>query len=172
MISGAAPARNITVALTSSDTTRLTVPATVILQAGQTTVNFTATLLNDGIIEGGPTPVTVTSEVENWTNGMATTSIIDDNDTMTLSLPTSGWEGQTLAGTVQLGGTPLSPMVVSLTSSNLSELTVPRQRDDPAGANVGRVHGDAGGQRPADRPGKRAGDCRVRRHSQRLPPPS
>ncbi|MGD0899501.1 MAG: hypothetical protein ABR915_16840, partial [Thermoguttaceae bacterium] len=43
--SSGAPTRNITLQLASSDTTRLTVPSTATLLAGQTTANFTATLL-------------------------------------------------------------------------------------------------------------------------------
>ena len=111
--------------MTSSDTTRLTVPATVTLLAGQMSVNFTATLLDDHIIESGETPVTVTSHVENWTDGSATVNIIDDDRTMTVTLPASGWEGQTLSGTVQLGGTLTAPLVVSLSSSDTTQLTLP-----------------------------------------------
>ncbi len=132
--SGAAPARNITVQLTSSDTTRLTVPATVTLLAGQTSVNFTATLLDDHVIESGPTPVTVTSHVENWTDGARTISIVDDDRTMTVALPASGWEGQTLSGTVQLGGTLTTPLTVSLSSSDITQLTVPATVTIAAGA--------------------------------------
>ena len=111
--------------MTSSDTTRLTVPATVTLLAGQMSVNFTATLLDDHIIESGETPVTVTSHVENWTDGSATVNIIDDDRTMTVTLPASGWEGQTLSGTVQLGGTLTAPLMVSLSSSDTTQLTLP-----------------------------------------------
>ena len=125
VISGAAAARNITVELTSSDTMRLTVPATVTLLADQMSVNFTATLLDDHIIESGETPVTVTSHVENWTDGSATVNIIDDDRTMTVTLPASGWEGQTLSGTVQLGGTLTAPLAVSLSSSDTTQLTLP-----------------------------------------------
>ena len=90
----AAPARDFTLQLVSSDPTRLTVPTTVVLPAGQTSVNFTATLLDDHIIEGGPTPVTVTASTEDWTSGSGTVNIIDDDNTMTVTLPASGWEGQ------------------------------------------------------------------------------
>ena len=130
----APPTQNITVQLASGDTTRLTVPATVTLPAGQTTVNFTATLLDDHVIEPGPTPVTVTSQVENWTSGAATINILDDDNTMAITLPASGWEGQTLSGTVQLGGSLTTPLVVSLSSSDTTELTLPATVTIAAGA--------------------------------------
>ena len=105
----------------------MTVPATITLFAGHTSANFTAALLDDHVIESGTTPVTVTSQVENWTSGSRTVNIIDDDQTMTLTLPASGWEGQTLtgAGTVQIGGTLASDLVISLVSGNTAELTVP-----------------------------------------------
>jgi hypothetical protein len=130
-----APTRNITVQLISGDSSRLTVPASVTLLAGQTTVNFSATLLDDHVIEAGPTPVAVTAQTENWTSGSATVSLLDDDRTMTLGLPVSGWEGQTLTGTgtVQIGGTLTSDLVVSLLSADTAELTVPATVTIPHG---------------------------------------
>ena len=130
-----APTRDITVQLLSGDTSRLTVPATVTLPAGQTTVSFNATLLDDHVIESGPTPVAVTAQTENWTTGSATVSLIDDDRTMTLALPASGWEGQTFTGTgmVRIGGTLTSDLVVSLLSADTAELTVPATVTIPHG---------------------------------------
>jgi methionine-rich copper-binding protein CopC len=136
IIASAAPAANFTLSLTSSDGTRLTVPATVTLPAGQTTVPFSATLLDDHVIEGGPTPVTVTAATENWTNGSATVSILDDDATMGLTLPASGWEGQTASGTVTIGGTLGSPLVVSLLSGTPTQLSVPATVTIPAGSRT------------------------------------
>ena len=121
--------------LLSGDTSRLTVPTSVTLLAGQTTVNFIAALLDDHVIEADPTPVTVTAQTENWTSGAATVSLLDDDRTMTLTLPTSGWEGQTLVGTgtVRIGGTLTSDLVVSLLSSNTAELTLPATITIPHG---------------------------------------
>ena len=121
-------------ALTSSGTTHLTVPATVTLPAGQTSVNFTATLLDDHVIESSPMPVTVTAEMDNWTSGAATIDVLDEDATMALSLPASGWKGQTLSGTVQIGGTLTTPLVVSLASSNTTQLTLPATVTIPAGS--------------------------------------
>ena len=133
--SGQAPTRDITVQLASNDTSQLTVPATVILPAGQTSVNFTATLLDDHIIESGPTPVTVTAQMDNWTPGSGTVNIIDDDHTMTVTLPASGWEGQAFpgAGTIQIGGTLTLDLVVSLTPSDPTEMSLPATVTIPAG---------------------------------------
>jgi hypothetical protein len=122
----AAPAHNIVVQLASSASSEISVPATVTLLAGQTSVNFNATVLQDTIIDGTQS-VTVSASVENWTSGSTTVSVADDNNTIKVSLPTSGWEGQTLtnAGTVTLGGTLTNNLLVNLQSSNPSELSVP-----------------------------------------------
>ena len=97
--------------LTSSDTTGLSVPRTVILPAGQTTANFDVTMIDDHVIEGNR-PITVTAQMDNWTPGSATMTDIDDDATLAVRLPASGWKGQTLAGagTVSLGGTLPSPL--------------------------------------------------------------
>ena len=159
-----APTRNITVQLISGDTSRLTVPATVTLPAGQTTVNFNATLLDDHVIEAGPTPVAVTAQTENWTSGSATVSLLDDDRTMTLALPASGWEGQTLTGTgtVQIGGTLTSDLVVSLLSADTAELTVPATVTIPHGQRTATfdvtLHSNGLRQGPQTRPGHGHGD--------------
>ena len=46
------PALSLTVNLTSSDTTEVTVPATVVIPAGQLSATFTASAVNDGTIDG------------------------------------------------------------------------------------------------------------------------
>ena len=51
-----------------------------------------------------------------------------------LGLPASGWKGQTLSGTVQIGGTLATPLVVSLVSSNSTQLTLPASVTIPAGS--------------------------------------
>jgi hypothetical protein len=124
--SSAAPAENIVVALSSSNSSQLSVPATVTLLAGHTTVNFQANVLQDTVIDGTQYD-TVTASVENWTSGTATVAIADDNNTISISLPPSDWEGQAIAGggTVTLGGTSSVNEVINLVSSNPDKLVVP-----------------------------------------------
>ena len=83
--------------LSSSDATGLTVPATVILDAGATTASFSVVMHDDHVIEGNR-PITVTASADNWTSGSATLTDIDDDGTLAVVLPSSGWKGQTLSG--------------------------------------------------------------------------
>ena len=91
--------------MSSSDTTGLTVPATVTIPAGQTSVSFDVTMHDDHVIEGNR-PITVSALMDTWTPGSATLTDIDDDASLAVSLPASGWKGQTLtgAGSVTLGG--------------------------------------------------------------------
>ena len=133
--SSVAPLVDFPLQVVSSDSNQLTVPETVILPAGQTSVNFTATLVDDHVIEAGPNPVTVTASGENLTSGTATVNVTDEDRWMTVTLPASGWEGQTLsgAGTIQIGGTLTTDLVVSLASSDTTQLSVPATVTIPAG---------------------------------------
>jgi len=131
----AAPARDMVVSLVSSDTTEITVPATVVLRAGQTSATFDVTIVNDTVIDGGQI-ATITAHVENWTDG-ATNMVVFDNDrTLAVTLPTDAWEGQGMlagAGTVQIGGTLTTDLVVSLASDDTGEVLVPATVTIPAG---------------------------------------
>jgi uncharacterized protein YdeI (BOF family) len=130
-----APTREIAVQLVSGDITGLTVPATVTLPAGQTVVSFDITMIDDHVIQA-PRPVSVTAQVENWTSGSATISVLDDDASITVTLPADAWEGQGVlagAGTVRIGGTLASDVVVSLVSNDLTELSVPATVTIPAG---------------------------------------
>ena len=129
-----APAENIIVQLSSSDTTGLTVPATVVLDANTTTANFSIVMHDDQVIEGNR-PITVTATADNWTSGSASLIDLDEDATLAVVLPASGWKGQTLfgAGTLQLGGTLTTNLVVPLTSSDPTLLSVPATVTIPAG---------------------------------------
>ncbi|HEX3281646.1 MAG TPA: hypothetical protein VHR36_10495 [Pyrinomonadaceae bacterium] len=59
-LSGPAPAGGLTVTLASSDTRKARVPATVTVQAGQSSATFTVTTLT-GQLGGGQNPVTITA---------------------------------------------------------------------------------------------------------------
>src|SRR5207245_3578028 len=132
----AVPAANVSVLLSSSDTNELTVPATVMIPAGQTSAVFTASAMVDNELEA-PQAVTVTAHVQNWTNGTATIYVTNNkNWTLALKLPASAWENAgvlTNAGLVTLSGTLASPFAVSLTSSNPTKIMVPATVTIPAG---------------------------------------
>ena len=74
LTSSAAPANDITVQLTSNNTTEVSVPATIVLPAGQTSVHFDLTIGDDGLIDGTQS-VLVTGHVVDWTDGSATITV-------------------------------------------------------------------------------------------------
>ncbi len=101
------------VSLTSSDPTKLTVPATVIIPAGQTSAVFDLNIVGDNIVDG-PQTVSVTAQVQNWTDGSASLTILDDNplpDHFTWSvIPSPQWVG--------------GPIPVTITAQDASNNTV------------------------------------------------
>ncbi len=127
-------AADVTVSLSSSSTNLIQVPASVIIPSGQTSAVFTASILTDGLINGGQT-VNVTAHVQNWTDGTAAVAV-QDNVNLTVTLPASAWENAgvlTNAGSISISGTLSSSLMVSLASGNPAKLTVPSSVTIPAG---------------------------------------
>jgi uncharacterized repeat protein (TIGR01451 family) len=124
----ARPQRDVVVQLTSSDPDELQVPATVVLPAGQSKVEFDLMPVDDHRIDG-PRPATVTAHVENWTDGRDSMLILDnDEPALSVVLPASASEGSgvlTNAGVVRLSGTLPTNLVVALFSSDRAALRVP-----------------------------------------------
>lgn len=136
----AAPTANISVNLSSSDTSEIQVPASVMLQAGQTSAVFGVTIVNDTQIDGDQL-VTVSAQVTNWTAGAASI-LVRDNETTNLAvtLPVSAREGDGVlvgAGAVRISGTLPTNLVVSLSSSDTTELIVPATALISAGQTSG-----------------------------------
>jgi uncharacterized repeat protein (TIGR01451 family) len=140
LTASAAPAVNITVSLNSSDTTEVQVPTTVILPAGLTSVVFTATIIDDTLIDGDQS-ATITAHVPNWTDAVANIVVHDNESTnLVVTLPSAAREGDgTLvnAGTVRISGTITTNLTVSLLSSDTTELTVPPTMTILAGQTSG-----------------------------------
>jgi len=132
----AVPAANIVVSLFSSDPTEIQVPASVTIPAGQTSAIFTATVVDDNQIDG-PQTATVMAHVQNWTDGLATVTVLDnENLNLTVTLPATAAEKAgvlTNAGIVSLSGTLPTNLVVSLVSGTPSKLIVPANVTIPAG---------------------------------------
>ena len=132
----AAPAANVSMDLASSDTFRIQVPASVVIPAGATSVVFTITVVDNTRIESWQN-ITVTASVPNWTPGVATIRVLDNESrSLTVLLPAPATEGDgTLsgAGLVRLAGTLPTNMLVSLVSSNTGKVTVPATVLIPAG---------------------------------------
>jgi hypothetical protein len=136
VFASAAPTANVTVTLSSSDTTELVVPSSVTVAAGQTSIVFVATVVDDTAIDG-PQNATVTAHVPGWTDGSATITVLDnENSNLTVVLPSQVAEGDgviTNGGSVSISGTLLSNVVVSLASSDTTELIVPASATIVAG---------------------------------------
>ena len=125
-----APAGGLTVNLASGDTKYVTVPASVLVPAGQTTANFPMTTAayhcNYGV------QITASDSVSSYTG---TLSVADDSVTAVTVSPTSVVGGASATGTVTVfDAAPPGGWVVNLASSNTSAATVPATVTIPAGA--------------------------------------
>jgi len=133
---GPTPTSDLVVNLTSSDTSEVTVPASVIIPAGQSNVLFDLTIIDDSLLDGDQTAAITVVAPGYGTN--QTTITVHDNETATLSvtLPASASESAgTLvnAGSVGIGTAAGKNVTVSLSSSDPSRLIVPPATVIPAG---------------------------------------
>ncbi|MBL9145610.1 MAG: M36 family metallopeptidase [Verrucomicrobiaceae bacterium] len=95
----------------SSNSPKLTVPATVTIPAGSTSASFTATAPNDALAEANTTAL-VTASTAGFTDGSATTSVID-NDLHHFAF-----------GAIASPKTLGSPFSITITAHNVSNGTV------------------------------------------------
>lgn len=120
-LDSAAPAGGITVSLTSTDSTVVSVPATVNVAAGATTATFTATAQNVSIDSGA----TISASFHGVTKSVNMSVAAPNVSTLTLS-PAGVRSGQTSTATVTLDTVaPAGGLTVALTSSDTSIATVP-----------------------------------------------
>lgn len=130
------PTTPILVNLSSSDLTELLVPSFVIINPGESSVIFKATVVDDTEIDGLQN-VTITAHVDNWIDAAANIAVLDNEaTTLALTIPrcmTEGQGTQTNAGTVTIPGTLHTNLVVHLSASGSEKLTIPQQITIPAG---------------------------------------
>lgn len=122
--------------LASQDLATLTLPPRVTLRAGENSVSFSVTVLDDSLFEGDQ-PVKVTTSGAGYAQAEHTVKVADNDTTsLTLLLPTSNLEGlgSDTAGKVKLGTIAVQGAVVSLTSSS-SRLPVATTVVIPAGCS-------------------------------------
>lgn len=124
---GMAAASDLIVSLNSSDTTELTVPASVIIPAGKTSASFALTPVDDSLLDGDQI-VTVTATLAGGAGSGFKDMTITDNETRTFTVSqnvTSRSESAgliTSAGTIYLTGTAITPVVIPITSGDLTEM--------------------------------------------------
>ncbi len=132
-----APAVDVTVQLTAAPTGAIIVPATAILPAGVTSVTFPLTFPDNSRIDRS-IAVELTASVTNWSTGTGVVTVQDnESNALSVTLPSEIAEGDgrlPAAGIVRIAGTLPGPLTVTLTSNDISELTVPSTLTIPAGA--------------------------------------
>jgi peptidoglycan/xylan/chitin deacetylase (PgdA/CDA1 family) len=122
------PTNDVTVSLTSGDTSEVTVPTSVIIPAGQSNAVFDLNIVDDSLLDRDQA-ATITATATGYLDGQATITV-HDNDTATLivTLPASASEGAGTvvnAGRVSVATAVAAQFTVSLTSGNPSRLIVP-----------------------------------------------
>lgn len=139
---GTAAAVPLTVNLASSNTRRLSVPATVTIPAGSSSVDFALTTTNNGTIDGNLV-VSVTASVPGWS---ATTSSVTINEASSTQLTLNSYNANIFEGTnsgfsmtIGMPGAATSDITVAVTSSDPTRLVVPATVTVPAGNYSGYI---------------------------------
>ncbi len=127
-------ATNLTVNLASSDTTKVTAPATVVILAGETNTDFDLTIVDNSVLDGTQT-ATITASAPEVADGSGGISVADNETaTLTLSLPASAREGDGIVqGTVSVSAAPVVDVQINLHSSDTTEIQVPSSVLMPSG---------------------------------------
>ncbi len=117
------------VSLVTSAMNKLSVPASVTIPAGQTSVTFPVTAMNDGMIDGNVT-ATVTAESAGFVAGADSAVVIDDNiPTLGLVLAQSSVSeaagNDATIGTVSIASPATAPITIAMSSSDTAAATVP-----------------------------------------------
>ena len=122
--------------LAPSDTTALQVPDSIFIPVGQTAAVFTATVVDDNLIDG-PQVAVVTAHVPGWIDASGSV-VVQDNENVNLAVtvPTNVWENSGVlpnAGSVSISGALQTNLTVSLASSAPERLSVPAFVTIPSG---------------------------------------
>ena len=120
---------SLTVSLFSSNTSKLTVPSTVTIPAGEDSVTFPVTAIDDGTIDGNES-ATINASASGFQGGSDSAVVVDNNApalSLTLAATTvsesAGADATT--GTISIASTASQPITIDLTSSNTASATVP-----------------------------------------------
>ncbi len=130
---------DLTVDLSSADTTEATVPATVTIPAGQTSATFPIAAIDDFLADG-PQVFLITASAAGYLTGQISLTVNDDTDApLAVSIVPAAFPenaGPAAAtGTITLAAATAVDVAVDLTSSDLTEATVPLSVTIPAGMN-------------------------------------
>ncbi len=122
----------------ASDYTELGLSCCLLIPAGSTSTTFGLLLLNDNLFDG-PRTVTLTARVQNWVEGTASITILDNDTNLFIGpggankLPGEGAGTITNSMVVSLPGNSIAPVTVELVSSDPTEILVPPSVVIPTG---------------------------------------
>lgn len=130
-----APVADVTVTLASSDTSKVTVPASVVIKAGKTSPDTAPQATGVGVGSA-----TITASATNFTSGSGTVTVSAPTMSFTNSpLPLSPGASGNLTLTLTGGQAPAGGLTVTLNSSNTGVATVPATVNFVAGATTVNV---------------------------------
>lgn len=125
------------VTLSVDDGSVVGVPVSVTIPAGQPSVTFTVTAVDDGLVDGTQSAF-ITADAANFQHAIAAIEVTD-NDAAELALAIAadqmGENGRSSQATISRNTSTADELVVTLSSSDTSEATVPASVTIPAGAN-------------------------------------
>ncbi len=123
----------LTVSLTSSKPARLPVPESVVIPAGQSSITFTATAVDNSFV-GDAEQVRVTAVAPGLADSSVLVLLADDESLiLTFSPPSMPEFGGFTTGTLKRVGITTLPLVVQLTNLMASKVSLPEQVVIPAG---------------------------------------
>src|SRR5262249_11823729 len=109
----------------SSDTSELTVPATVVLPANATSVAFNLTAVDDALLDGTKN-VTITAGATGYNTTNVQVSVHDNEiAVLSVSAPSNVVEGVNVASIVVMNAPAGDTVTVNLSSSDPTQLQVP-----------------------------------------------
>ena len=125
------PRGDLTVALTSDDTSEATVPATVTLLDGQSSTTFDVAAVDDSDVDGTQN-VTIAASAAGYAGASSSLSVTDDDVPLVLNVAVADASIVEGAGAAATTATvtrsdPRGDLTVALTSDDTSEATVPAQ---------------------------------------------
>jgi hypothetical protein len=135
LVRNGSTASPLAVTLSSSDTNEITVPASVVIPAGQSSAGFPAQVRRDLLVDG-PKLVTISAHAGGFVGASQALTVLDV-DLPRLSLhpaADSVWEGALLNVTVSRALASTNPLTVVVESSNPGQLSPPTYITIPGGA--------------------------------------
>ncbi len=129
---------SLTLTLSSSDTSEATVPGSVTIDAGSAFATFDITAVDDTEADGTQT-ATITAAIDPLSTATDTISITDNDLGLTIAADSISENGGTTTATITRPGDTSSDLIVTLTSSDTTEATVPATVTVLAGMSRGNV---------------------------------